>query len=125
MNKKIVLVGAVFFIFFIFLFLNSSIIGNVIFDTKGFEGQREEVLSKLYLSIEKAKQEGKYRCCIEPACTMCYLGHWIWKDGSCYCDDMIAKGEWDKVCPPCRSGIEKGLCKSTQTGNCPIYNKDE
>ncbi|MFH1728185.1 MAG: hypothetical protein ABIA04_07195 [Pseudomonadota bacterium] len=78
-----------------------------------FEQRREKVISELNFAIENAKEEGKYKCCIEPACTMCYLGHWIWKDGSCYCDDMIAKGEMDKVCPECQKGIEEGFCKST------------
>jgi len=79
-----------------------------------FEERREIVLSELDFAIEKAKEEGRYRCCIEPACTMCYLGHWVWKDGSCYCDDMIAEEKWDKVCPPCKDGIKEGLCKSTE-----------
>lgn len=79
---------------------------------KSFERDRERVLSKLYSAIEKAEKIGKYKCCIEPLCTMCYLGGWIWKDGTCDCDGLIAKGEWDKVCPQCIRGIKEGRCKS-------------
>ncbi len=79
-----------------------------------FEEKRDDVLSELNLAIENAEEQGKYKCCIEPACTMCYLGHWLWKDGSCYCDDMIKEGKMDKVCPECKKGIEEGLCSSTE-----------
>jgi hypothetical protein len=84
-----------------------------------FEKNREKVLSQLYLAIEKAEAEGKYKCCIEPPCTMCYLGDWVWEDGTCDCDGMIAMGEWDKVCPQCIKGIKEGKCKS-EIGTCPI-----
>lgn len=84
-----------------------------------FETRREKVLSQLYLAIEQAEIEGKYKCCIEPLCTMCYFGDWIWKDGTCDCDGMIAKGELDKVCPQCLRGIKEGRCK-LEVGTCPI-----
>ena len=77
-----------------------------------FEKNREKVLSRLYLAVEEAEEMGKYKCCIEPPCTMCYLGDWLWEDGTCDCDGMIAKDEWDKVCPQCIRGIEEGKCKS-------------
>jgi len=84
-----------------------------------FEESREKNLSQLYFNIEKAEREGKYHCCIKPACTMCYLGNWLWDDGICRCDEMIAKGEWDKVCPQCIKGIKEGKCKS-EIGTCPV-----
>lgn len=84
------------------------------FEAKSFEDKREEVLIKMNMAIEHAKKEGKYKCCIHPDCTMCFLGHWIWDDGTCDCDGMIAVGEWDKVCPECKTGIEQGKCISTQ-----------
>lgn len=84
-----------------------------------FEKNREKVLSQLYLAIEDAEKMGKYKCCIEPPCTMCYLGDWIWEDGTCDCDEKIAMAEWDKVCPQCKRGIEEGRCKS-ETGTCSI-----
>jgi len=49
---------------------------------------------------------------------MCYLGDWIWKDGTCDCDEMIKRGEWDKVCPQCQKGIKEGKCQSG-IGTCP------
>ena len=111
--------------FFALLLIIFVIVGITTFLTRkeknkdDFEVEREKVLSRLYFNIEKAKAEGKYKCCIEPACTMCYLGSWVWQDGSCYCQDMIVKGEWDRVCPQCLQGIKEGKCKS-QNGVCPI-----
>ena len=111
--------------FFAFALIIFIIAGMAMFLVKrekskdNFEAEREKVLFQLYSNIERAKAEGKYKCCIEPACTMCYLGNWVWEDGSCYCQDMIAKGEWDKVCPQCFQGIKEGKCKS-QNGVCPI-----
>ena len=84
-----------------------------------FEKNREKVLSQLYSAIEDAEKMGKYKCCIEPPCTMCYLGDWIWEDGTCDCDKKIAMGEWDKVCPQCIRGIKEGRCKS-EIGTCSI-----
>ena len=81
---------------------------------------REEVAQILHLGIQAKVDAGEYRCCIDPPCDMCFLGHWLWDDGACYCDDMIAKGEFDKVCPQCKNGIELGLCKSTQEDFCDI-----
>ncbi len=85
---------------------------------KNIDIDREQVLGQLYLAIEKAKEDGNYKCCIEPPCTMCYMDNWIWEGGICECDEMIAKRDWDKVCPQCVRGIEEGKCES-QTGACP------
>jgi len=98
----------------IIIVFNSSIT----FQKEDFEQKRIRVLNELSLAVEEAKVQGKYKCCIDPPCTMCYLGNWIWKDGSCYCDDMIIKGEFDKVCPECKRGIEEGKCKSTYETRC-------
>lgn len=88
---------------------------------ENFGEKRERILGELQLAIDDAVQQGKYHCCIEPACTMCYLGNWIWDDGTCNCDEMIAKGEFDKVCPQCKRGIEEGLCKSSDNTSCESY----
>ena len=122
MDKKLVfVVVGILMVFFLFSFFFSALItGNVVFGEQDFEEQREEILTKIELGIKRATEEGKYKCCIEPACTMCYLGDWIWKDGTCDCDGMIMKGEWDKVCPQCKKGIEKGMCKSTIKYECEI-----
>jgi len=84
-----------------------------------FESRREKVLSELNLAIQDAEKTEKYKCCIEPPCTMCYLGEWLWKDGTCDCDGMIAMEDWDKVCPQCVKGIKEGRCKS-EIGTCPV-----
>ena len=81
------------FIFFLFILLLSVLNYK---KEPSFEERRGRILSELNLAIEDAREEGRYKCCIEPPCTMCYLGDWIWKDGSCYCDDMIAKGDFDR-----------------------------
>jgi len=81
---------------------------------------RDTLLKELELGIKQEIKEGNYRCCIEPACDMCYLGHWKWDDGSCRCDDLIAEGNFDDVCPQCKKGIEEGYCKSTIGTSCPI-----
>ena len=103
------------FIFFFFILLLSVLNYK---KEPSFEERRGRILSELNLAIEDARKEGKYNCCIEPPCTMCYLGDWIWKDGSCHCDEMIAKGEPDKVCPQCKKKLEEGLCKSSNKIEC-------
>ena len=84
------------------------------FQEEKFEQKRLRILNELSLAIKEAKLQGNYICFIEPPCTMCYLGEWIWENGSCYCDDMIIKGEFDKVCPQCKKGIEEGKCKLSE-----------
>lgn len=84
---------------------------------ESYEEKREKLLEQLYMNIEEAKLEGNYECCIEPPCTMCYLGNWIWDDGTCHCDEMIAKGEYDKVCPQCQKGTEQVNCNSASTND--------
>ncbi len=81
---------------------------------------RDEVLNNIKDGIKAKVAAGEYKCCISPPCDMCYLGHWIWEGGSCYCDDMIAQGKLDKVCPQCKTGIEKGQCKSANEEECDI-----
>jgi len=82
-----------------------------------FEERREKNISEM----EKLIGEADYKCCINPPCTMCYLGNWIWDDGTCDCDGEIAKGNWDNVCPECKGGMEKGECESDLApGTCEI-----
>jgi len=113
-TKLSFLIILVMLVMSIIIAFNSSIT----FQKEDFKQKRIRVLNELSLAIEEAKSQGKYKCCIEPPCTMCYLGDWIWKDGSCYCDDMIIKGEFDKVCPECKRGIEEGKCMSTDETRC-------
>ena len=83
-----------------------------------YDAKREKLLMDLHNAIREAEEQGEYECCIKPACTMCYLGDWIWEDGSCLCDEMIAQGQDDKVCPQCKKGLEKGLCESASNTEC-------
>ncbi|MFH1447588.1 MAG: hypothetical protein ABIG39_01885 [Candidatus Micrarchaeota archaeon] len=80
--------------------------------------KRERVLGELSLAIEDARAEGTYRCCIDPPCTMCYMGDWLWEDGKCMCDDMIAHGNFDDVCPQCKKALEEGQCTSAEIASC-------
>jgi len=97
---------------FVFLFIFLIIVINAIFLINNNKSP-EKVIENLYDAIESAEQKGEYKCCIEPACTMCYLGHWKFEKGSCHCDEAISEGRLDDVCPECKSGIKKGFCKST------------
>ena len=111
-----------FFVFIVFIILISNafllfklnMTGDIIKNSEN----PEKVIEKLYDAIDIAEQKGDYRCCIEPACTMCYLGHWKFEEGTCFCDDAIVEGRFDDVCPECASGIEKGLCTSTKEEVC-------
>ena len=80
---------------------------------KSYEQRRAENINEMTKLIDEIKDMGEYRCCINPPCDMCYLGHWIFENGSCGCDDMIAQGKYDKVCPQCMGAIESGTCEST------------
>ena len=51
---------------------------------------------------------------------MCYLGHWKFEKGTCYCDDAIREGRDEDICPECVKGIEEGFCKSTKEEECEL-----
>ncbi|MBD3156071.1 MAG: hypothetical protein GF368_05470 [Candidatus Aenigmarchaeota archaeon] len=80
--------------------------------SESFGEKRERILTEMDASIEQAKREGNYNCCIQPSCRMCFLGHWIWDGGSCDCDNMILSGKVDEVCPECRKGMGDEECSS-------------
>ena len=103
----------------LFMLTMFYIMGNS--QEENFEQKRTRVLDELSLAIEDAESQGKYKCCIEPPCTMCYLGDWIWNDGTCDCDGLIKKGDWDNVCPQCIKGIEEGNCNGEKLNTtCPV-----
>lgn len=83
-----------------------------------FEQRRTRILNEISMSIEDAIDQGKYECCIDPPCTMCYLGDWVWDDGTCDCDGMILDGDWDNVCPQCIKGMKEGKCISKDYEAC-------
>ena len=108
---------------FIFLFLFVGISIGIVFanlypNFQSFEKKRSNIINDMEMLIEQQTKEGNYRCCIEPACTMCFMGNWLWDDGICRCDDMIANGEDDKVCPQCKKGLEEGFCKYSEKEKC-------
>ncbi|MFH1364785.1 MAG: hypothetical protein ABIH52_03975 [Candidatus Aenigmatarchaeota archaeon] len=115
MNRKLPLMAlSILIISFMF-------IGAFTQPKENFEDRREAILQELSFAIDDAVTEGKYSCCIDPPCTMCYMGSWLWDDGICRCDEMIRNGEFDKVCPQCAKGIEEGRCTSSET-LCEIPN---
>ncbi|UCD02655.1 MAG: hypothetical protein JSV63_02585 [Candidatus Aenigmatarchaeota archaeon] len=87
---------------------------------ESFEDRRSRILGELSLAIDDATLDERYSCCIDPPCTMCYMGSWIWDDGICRCDEMIANGEDDKVCPQCVRGLEEGQCKYANKSICEL-----
>lgn len=95
------------------------------FGSKSLEEKRSEILSEIGTTLKEATESGKYKCCIEPPCKMCFLGNWLWEDGTCDCDTMIAQGKWDKVCPECKRGIKEGRCSSIETNRtCPLLGDE-
>jgi len=105
---------------YLFVFLFLIIIANALFLINYNNNSPEKIIGRLYRSIEFAQEKGDYNCCIEPACTMCYLGKWKFETGTCHCDEAITEGRFDDVCPECKSGIEKGLCDSTIEKGCEL-----
>ena len=53
-------------------------------------------------------QVAEYECCIEPPCTQCIRGDWIFESGACECRIHLERGHLDKVCPECRVGLAEG-----------------
>lgn len=98
------------FFFFLFFFFFITITGIIAINNYKYDP--DNVINNLYNSIEIAKENGDYNCCINPSCTMCYLGHWKFEKGTCFCDDAIKEGNFDDVCPECQAGLEKGICNS-------------
>jgi hypothetical protein len=71
------------------------------FKTKTFEEKRAQILYEINSTINEAQISGTYNCCMNPPCSMCFLGNWISKDGTCNCDYFERVGQLDKVCPEC------------------------
>lgn len=85
------------------VFLGYSISSqNGEFKTKTFEEKRAQIVSEINSTISEAEVSGAYNCCMNPPCSMCLLGNWISKDGTCNCDAFERAGQLDKVCPECR-----------------------
>ncbi len=87
------------------------------FENLSSEEMYQKIISERDLAIQKSVEEGNYRCCITPPCTMCYMEANQWNNfqaGTCACDDLIALGK--EACPQCN----KGLCESNNTGACKV-----
>lgn len=120
MDKRIVASGVA-----LFMVAGIVLAANTVYSQpRSFEDRRADVIGEMNSLIKEEVESGEYRCCIEPACDMCFLGHWIWSDGVCRCDDLMARGEFDKVCPQCKKGVEEGRCKSTKGDVCPLPGID-
>ena len=91
-------------------------------DIRTFEDKRSDIISDMEELINDEVASGSYRCCIDPPCTMCLLGQWIWDDGICRCDDLIVEGDFDNVCPQCKSKIKEGGCKSSLGDACSLIS---
>jgi hypothetical protein len=85
-----------------------------------YEDRRDEVIGEMNSLIAVKTESGEYMCCIDPPCDMCFLGHWLWDDGVCRCDEYIANGDFDKACPQCKNGVGEGSCGSSQENTCEI-----
>jgi len=85
-----------------------------------YDEDSDAIIKKLHSAIEKATEKGDYDCCIEPGCTMCYLGNWKFEQGTCFCDKAMGEGRSEDVCPECKKGLEEGRCKSAEGDFCEI-----
>ncbi|NQU82723.1 MAG: hypothetical protein HQ539_02120 [Parcubacteria group bacterium] len=90
---------------------------NVDFAELSPEAMFEQITTQRAFAIEKAVERGDYRCCISPACTMCYTeaNQWNnWTAGTCACDDLIVQGK--EPCPQCKKGIgDEASCGGATT----------
>lgn len=87
------------------------------FDKLSPKEMYEKIIMQRDYAIAKAVEAGDYRCCINPACTMCYMEANKWNNqtpGTCACDDLIARGE--EPCPQCLAGSCDGKSGSCEIG---------
>ena len=72
------------------------------------EELHHSVITQRDFGIEKAIASGHFNCCIEPACTMCYMEGNMWNHqtaGTCDCVDSIRQGQ--DPCPQCKRMLEE------------------
>lgn len=78
------------------------------------------IIQKRNAAIEKAKSQGKYNCCCDSHCTMCFMQANKWNKnqiGTCNCAGFLAQGE--EPCPQCRDAIAAESSCSTES-SCSI-----
>jgi hypothetical protein len=71
--------------------------------TLSLEEIHQKIITQRDFAIKRATAEGVYNCCVEPACTMCFMEANMWnhqKAGRCDCVDFIVQGE--DPCPQCK-----------------------
>ena len=91
------------------------------FERLSLEEMQQRVVKEQDLGIKKAIAAGVYRCCVDPACTMCYIDDNIWNNqtaGTCACDDLIAQGK--EPCPQC-GGVISGHGDTT----CSVFEEED
>ena len=109
-------------IFIIIIFFSVAALGVIVisglyqpnFTRLSPQEMYKTVISDRDYAINQAVLAGKYHCCIQPPCTMCYMEANKWNNyipGTCNCDNFIARGE--KPCPQCQAG-EVGMANSDQ-----------
>ncbi|MBD3204442.1 hypothetical protein GF327_09195 [Candidatus Woesearchaeota archaeon] len=103
MNRKYIFSGIILFF---------GVVSFVLGTRLNSPDDPEQVVGMLENAILKAKKNGDYKCCISPACKMCYLGNWKFEKGKCFCDDAILEGRNENVCPECKKGLKEGICSS-------------
>ncbi len=116
--KKLIILILILFLggiggFYVFNLINPG------FDNLSSEEMREKIIKERDVAIAKAVEAGDYRCCIEPACTMCFMEANQWNNytpGTCACDDLIAEGK--EACPQC--GRELANLHSEENTYCDI-----
>lgn len=100
--RKILIIFIIFFAGFSLGFLFNYFIQPP-FEKLSVEKMQSKVVEYLNLAIKKSEDKGIYNCCVEPACTMCFLEQNTWngqKAGRCNCADFIRQGK--EPCPQCK-----------------------
>jgi hypothetical protein len=107
--KNFFLGGVLALLIFGFLWVFWEPVGKMRIVTQSPGSTRDELVSLRDLAIKRARAEGKYKCCLEPPCTMCFWEGNPWNNntaGTCACDDLIAQGK--EPCPQCAGVMEEG-----------------
>ncbi len=71
-------------------------------------GMHHQMIGYRDMGIKKSIAEGEYNCCVEPACTMCFMQGNQWNHGeagTCACAELIAQGK--EPCPQCHRALSK------------------
>ncbi len=72
------------------------------------EELHQQIIGQRDFAIGQAIVRGDYNCCVEPACTMCYMEGNSWNNqraGTCDCVSYIQKGK--EPCPQCKRALTR------------------